>query len=135
MKISLTHVLFSFSKLPSTATQVFALANGFSLNDTEALKKLLANHIVNATIVSGSLQERSSFKTSAISGNELVIDKGSGEGVGGRMGGKRKRRRREERRGGGVGGEIRVGKNRATVVKADVRSTNGVVHVIDDVIR
>ena len=34
-----------------------------------------------------------------------------------------------------VESEILVGRNKAKVVKADVRSTNGVVHVIDDVLR
>lgn len=75
------------------------------MKDPPALQKLLTYHVVNATVDSAKIRgARGGVKT--VAGSELMLD-GSGESL---------------------------KANAAAIVQADVRPTNGVIHVVDRVL-
>lgn len=75
------------------------------MKDPAALQKLLTYHVVNATVDSAKIKgARGGVKT--VAGTEVALD-GSGDGL---------------------------KANTATIVQADVRPTNGLIHVVDRVL-
>lgn len=75
------------------------------MKDPAALQKLLTYHVVNASVDSGKIKgAKGGVET--VAGGELMID-GTGEGL---------------------------MANTATIVQADVKPTNGVIHVVDKVL-
>lgn len=75
------------------------------MKDPAALQKLLTYHVINATVDSAKIKgAKGGVKT--VAGSELMVD-GSGE---------------------------TLMANNATIVQADVRATNGTVHVVDKVL-
>ena len=75
------------------------------MKDPAALQKLLTYHVVNATVDSSKIKG-SKGGVGTVAGSELIVD-GSGE---------------------------TLMANTATIVQADVRPTNGVIHVVDKVL-
>ncbi|MDP2261307.1 MAG: fasciclin domain-containing protein [Caulobacter sp.] len=75
------------------------------MKDPAALQKLLTYHVVNASVDSSKIKGAKGG-VGTVAGSEVIVD-GSGE---------------------------RLMANTATIVQADVRPTNGVIHVVDKVL-